>query len=36
VTNEELLGIIALDSWKQVIGRLDQNLAALTATASPL
>lgn len=30
MTNEELLGIAALNSWKQVIGRLDQNLAALT------
>ena len=28
--NEELLGITALNSWKQVIGRLDQNLAALS------
>jgi hypothetical protein len=30
VTNEELLGIAVLNSWKQIIGRLDQNLAALT------
>jgi len=30
VTNEELLGITALNSWKLVIGRFDQNLAALT------
>jgi hypothetical protein len=30
VTNEELLGISALNSWKLVIGRFDQNLAALT------
>ena len=29
VTNEELLGITALNSWKLVIGRVDQNLAAL-------
>jgi hypothetical protein len=36
VTDEELLGIMALHSWKQVIGCLDQNLAALTATASRL
>jgi hypothetical protein len=30
VTNEELLGFTALNSWKLVIGRFDQNLAALT------
>lgn len=30
MTNEELLGITALNSWKLVIGRFDQNLAALT------
>jgi hypothetical protein len=30
VTNEELLGITALNSWKLVIGRFDQNLAGLT------
>jgi DinB superfamily len=30
VTNEELLGVTALNSWKLVIGRFDQNLAALT------
>jgi hypothetical protein len=30
VTNEELLGITALHSWKLVIGRIDQNLAMLT------
>jgi uncharacterized damage-inducible protein DinB len=29
VTNEELLGITALNSWKLVIGRVDQNLAEL-------
>jgi len=29
VTNEELLGITALNSWKLVVGRFDQNLAAL-------
>ncbi len=30
MTNAELLGITALNSWKLVIGRLDQNLAPLT------
>jgi DinB superfamily len=30
VTNEELLGITVLNSWKLVVGRFDQNLAALT------
>jgi hypothetical protein len=30
MTNEELLGITALNSWKLVIGRCDENLAALT------
>lgn len=30
MTNEELLGIAVLNSWKQIIGRLDQNLAVLT------
>ena len=30
MTNEELLGITALNSWKLVLGRYDQNLAALT------
>ena len=30
MTHEELLGLTALNSWKLVIGRLDQNLAALT------
>jgi hypothetical protein len=30
VTNEELLSIVALNSWKLVISRFDQNLAALT------
>jgi hypothetical protein len=30
VTNEELLGLTTLNSWKLVIARLDQNLAALT------
>ena len=30
MANEELLGITALNSWKLVIGRLDQNLASLT------
>jgi DinB superfamily len=30
VTNEELLVVTALNSWKLVIGRFDQNLAALT------
>jgi hypothetical protein len=30
VTNEELLSIAALNSWKLVIGRFDQSLAALT------
>jgi hypothetical protein len=30
VTNEELFGLTALNSWKLVIGRLDQNLSALT------
>jgi hypothetical protein len=30
VTNEELLSITALNSWKLVISRLDQNLAALS------
>jgi hypothetical protein len=30
MTNEELLGITAVNSWKLVIGRFDQNLAALT------
>jgi hypothetical protein len=30
VTNEELLAFTALSSWKLVIGRFDQNLAALT------
>jgi hypothetical protein len=30
VTNEELLAITALNSWKLVIGRLDQNLAEST------
>ncbi len=30
MTNEELLGITALNSWKLVIGRFDQNLATLT------
>src|SRR5258707_439018 len=30
MTNEDLLGITALNSWKLVIGRFDQNLAALT------
>ena len=30
MTNEELLSITALNSWKLVISRLDQNLAALS------
>jgi uncharacterized damage-inducible protein DinB len=30
VTNEELLGTTALNSWKLVIGRFDQNLAAIS------
>ncbi len=30
MNNEELLGLTALNSWKLVISRLDQNLAALT------
>jgi hypothetical protein len=30
VTNEELLAITALNSWKLVVGRLDQNLAEST------
>lgn len=30
MTNEELLSITALSSWKLVIGRFDQNLAALS------
>jgi hypothetical protein len=30
MTNEELPGITALNSWKLVIGRIDQNLAMLT------
>jgi hypothetical protein len=30
VTNEELFRTTALNSWKLVIGRFDQNLAALT------
>ena len=30
VTNEELLNVIALNSWKLVISRFDQSLAALT------
>jgi len=30
VTNEELLGITALNSWKLVIDRFDKNLMALT------
>jgi uncharacterized damage-inducible protein DinB len=30
MTNEELLGITALNSWKLVIGRFDENVAALT------
>lgn len=30
MTNEELLGITALNSWKLVIGRFDKNLMALT------
>jgi hypothetical protein len=30
MTNEQLLGITALNSWKLVIGRFDQNLAALS------
>lgn len=30
MTNEELLGITALNSWKLVLGRFDQNLAVLT------
>jgi hypothetical protein len=30
MTNEELLGTTALNSWKLVIGRFDQNVAALT------
>jgi hypothetical protein len=30
VTNEEVLGITALNSWKVVIERVDKNLAALT------
>ena len=30
MTNEELLGLTALNSWKLIIGRLDQNLAKLT------
>jgi hypothetical protein len=30
VTNAELLGITALNSWKLVIGRFDQSLAART------
>jgi hypothetical protein len=30
MTNEELLAATALNSWKLVIGRLDQNLAKLT------
>jgi hypothetical protein len=30
VTNEELLGITALNSWKLVIGRLDKSLVTMT------
>ena len=30
MTNEELLSVVALNSWKLVISRFDQNLAALT------
>jgi DinB superfamily len=30
MTNEELLGITALNSWKLVIGRFDQNLTAIS------
>jgi hypothetical protein len=30
VTNEELLGLTALNSWKLVVDRFDQNLATLT------
>lgn len=30
MTNEELLGVTALNSWKLIIGRFDQNLATLT------
>ena len=30
MTNEELFGLTALNSWKLVIGRLDQNLLTLT------
>jgi hypothetical protein len=30
MTNQELLCTTALNSWKQVIGRLDQNLATLS------
>ncbi|MGA9670723.1 MAG: DinB family protein [Terracidiphilus sp.] len=30
MTNEELLGVTALNSWKLIIGRFDQNLAILT------
>lgn len=30
MTNEELMGITALNSWKLVVGRFDQGLAALT------
>ena len=30
MTNEELLGTTALNSWKLVIGRFDQNLAAIS------
>jgi hypothetical protein len=30
VTNEELLALAALNSWKLIIGRIDQRFAALT------
>jgi DinB superfamily len=30
MTNEELMGVTALNSWKLVVGRFDQGLAALT------
>jgi len=30
VTNEELLGLTVLNSWKQIVDRFDQHLAALT------
>jgi hypothetical protein len=30
MTNEELMGVTALNSWKLVVGRFDQGLAGLT------